>query len=143
MVCVPYRSKPMSLREAKLAAGFALGGFLPRKRCRTQAEQEAQEKRLRAEEDRLEAEIIGGDIDGFLCASDIKKTDLCWACGYIADLLCDYPMGRGKTCDLALCDEHAREIGQDRHLCLIHFAEFQKRALTDQIRPWPPKRGSR
>ena len=31
----------------------------------------------------------------------------CSVCGFMCDRLCDYPLGRGKTCSARLCDEHA------------------------------------
>ena len=54
--------------------------------------------------------------------------------------LCDWPMGRGKTCDLPLCPGHAREIGEDRHLCPIHHPMWTKQAGVARINPWPPRK---
>ena len=31
----------------------------------------------------------------------------CSSCGVLAEFLCDFPMGRGKTCDAPLCVDHA------------------------------------
>ncbi len=31
----------------------------------------------------------------------------CSCCRVIADYMCDYPMGKGKTCDAPLCADHA------------------------------------
>ena len=80
----------------------------------------------------------GGDM--FLCG-DIK-VDICHraGCGRAADLLCDHPMGRGKTCDLAMCPTHANGIGVELDLCEIHFREFAARAPTTKPNPWPPPR---
>jgi hypothetical protein len=44
----------------------------------------------------------------------------CRACICVADFLCDYPMGEGKTCDAPMCRKHAREVGPDRHYCPWH-----------------------
>jgi hypothetical protein len=41
-------------------------------------------------------------------------------CGRLADILCDEPVGAGKTCDMACCTHCAREIGEDQHLCPLH-----------------------
>lgn len=37
---------------------------------------------------------------------------------------CDWPFADGKTCDAPLCEYHARQIGEDRHLCAHHYAEW-------------------
>lgn len=47
------------------------------------------------------------------------------ACGHAADFLCDYPIGKGKTCDLALCGCCRESIGEERDLCRIHAAQFR------------------
>lgn len=43
-------------------------------------------------------------------------------CMAMSTLLCDHPLETGGTCDAPLCEEHANEIGPDRHLCGLHFA---------------------
>lgn len=55
-----------------------------------------------------------------------KGIQPCSECSFIADSLCDFPIGEGKTCDMALCDDHAHPIGPDRHLCPIHAAMFNR-----------------
>lgn len=56
---------------------------------------------------------------GFMCGSGITP---CGVCGRPADFLCDYPSGKGKTCDLPLCWEHAHPVQKDRQdLCLLHY----------------------
>ena len=84
-----------------------------------------------------EKRIVLPSLDGAFICGDF---DVC-ACGCVAEILCDYPMGRGKTCDIALCESCAREVGDDRHLCLLHWAEFKGKAKIDRVNPWPPKRG--
>jgi hypothetical protein len=60
----------------------------------------------------------------FMCGEDLDPDELplCSTpgCEYLADFLCDEPMGDGKTCDLPLCKEHATEVGEEVHLCPIH-----------------------
>jgi hypothetical protein len=58
----------------------------------------------------------------------------CDECGKCADYLCDFPMGRGKTCDHKLCDEHAHPLGSDRHLCPIHAAIYQGSGAMEPIK---------
>ncbi len=42
-----------------------------------------------------------------------------------ATLLCDWPMGGGRTCDTPLCEEHAAKIGSDSHLCPEHARSWR------------------
>lgn len=72
--------------------------------------------------------VIG---DMFFCGDGVKP---CGECTTIADCLCDWPMGAGKTCDALLCDRHAHPIGDDRHLCPIHAAVFQATGAMTPIR---------
>ena len=37
------------------------------------------------------------------------------------DFLCDYPVGDGKTCDYAMCEDHSYQIGEDLHYCQTHY----------------------
>ena len=41
---------------------------------------------------------------GFICGSGVQA---CVQCGTLAEYLCDYPLGRGKTCNAPLCQRHA------------------------------------
>lgn len=53
------------------------------------------------------------------------KYDLCSVCGFLAAFQCDYPLGKGKTCDAHLCQQHAIQQGpatEDRHFCPTHAA---------------------
>lgn len=75
----------------------------------------------------------------FICGDGIKPEPFC-RCGHTAEMLCDHPMGRGKTCDLPICWCCSKHVGDDLDLCLIHFAEFVKRTGVTQINPWPPRR---
>lgn len=61
-------------------------------------------------------------------------------CVHNSDFLCDYPVGRGKTCDLPLCYCCREHVGEELDLCLIHFAEFQKKSGRETVNPWPPPR---
>jgi hypothetical protein len=60
----------------------------------------------------------------FLCGSG-PVAPTC-RCGHLADLLCDWPIGKGKTCDLPLCSSCSVRIGDDQDLCLIHHNLFAK-----------------
>lgn len=51
-------------------------------------------------------------------------------CCAISSFLCDWVLVDGKTCDAPLCEEHARAVGPDRHLCPTHMA------LQRESAPW-------
>ena len=143
MPCHIVRTRPMTLREVKLAGGFPLGGWMDRRARRRPGESFAQvDARLSAEEDREERTTIidPGPGPAFMCGEDLEPAVPCSLCGFASENLCDHPMGRGRTCDLALCDVCAHQIGDDLHLCELHFREFQKKCGADRINPWPPRK---
>lgn len=95
-----------------------------------------------ADEDLVErrrAVIVEPNSTLIIFCGTIDPEPMC-ACGHTAEMLCDYPMGRGKTCDLPVCWCCSRSIGQDKDLCLIHHAEFVRKTGVARINPWPPKR---
>lgn len=47
------------------------------------------------------------DSGSWMCGTDIAAIRGCRVCDGLAEYLCDYPMGEGKTCDLDLCRIHA------------------------------------
>jgi len=51
-----------------------------------------------------------------VCGSGIQP---CSNCGEVADFLCDYPVGEGKTCDLHLCRKCRTHVGKF-DFCPIH-----------------------
>lgn len=64
-----------------------------------------------------------GENVGFICG-DLGEH--CSECGAVADNLCDYPVGDGKTCDRHICDEHSGQIGVDIHYCPTHKKHWDK-----------------
>lgn len=59
----------------------------------------------------------------------------CADCAAVGDLLCDYPVGDGKTCDRPMCDDHAHEIGPELHYCEAHYQmwrDFKDRGGVDE-----------
>ncbi len=71
------------------------------------------------------ARVLMGDAEtgydwGFMCGPGVKP---CAACSALADYQCDYPMGRGKTCDAYLCERHAISQGFPRDNQLKLFAD--------------------
>lgn len=55
-------------------------------------------------------------------------------CGRMGDLLCDYPVGDGKTCDAPLCKHHGQEVAPDTHYCPAHHIEWQKFVDEEGVR---------
>jgi hypothetical protein len=54
----------------------------------------------------------------------------CSCCAVIAEYLCDWPMGRGKTCDAPLCENHAIVQGRRPAMQLTLFGRDE--IVTDQ-----------
>ena len=60
----------------------------------------------------------------FLCG---KLGPHCSECSAPGDeALCDYPVGKGKTCDKKLCEVHAHEVAPNVHYCPGHLAQWEK-----------------
>lgn len=55
-------------------------------------------------------EVVEFSGEGFISGDAIQP---CGQCHYLAEYLCDWPMGKGKTCDAPLCDDHALPAGCD------------------------------
>lgn len=62
----------------------------------------------------------------FICGSELPQLDVCSDCGYVADILCDYPVGDGMTCDRNLCPFCAVEVAPDLHYCKPHFEMWKQ-----------------
>jgi hypothetical protein len=142
MTCQRINAPPMSLYEAKEAAGFEHGFTVDTMRREGDRLVRRTEEEMLAEAVAFERETMLEPLENLWMCGDGHPEPLC-ECGRITDLLCDYPMGRGKTCDKPMCAEHAFEIAEDKHLCLIHHAEFRGKAKAERINPWPPKRVAR
>lgn len=57
------------------------------------------------------------------CAAPFELNGKVVRCCAMSSYLCDFELANGKTCDAPICDEHARQIGPDRHLCPTHASE--------------------
>lgn len=53
------------------------------------------------------------------CVATIELEGKACRCMAISTILCDWPV-EGGTCSAPLCEEHAHQVGPDRHLCPIH-----------------------
>jgi len=48
----------------------------------------------------------------------------CAECSDVSENLCDFPVGKDKTCDRHLCHQHSNEIAPDLHYCTAHFKRW-------------------
>jgi hypothetical protein len=64
-----------------------------------------------------------GDVSVILCGDFGAH---CSDCGAVSDNLCDYPVGKGKTCDRKICDDHSKRVGLDIHYCPTHAKHWNK-----------------
>ena len=61
----------------------------------------------------------------FICGPNVEHIP-CKECGFYSDYLCDYPVGKEKTCDAKLCNDHAYEVAPNLHYCKSHYNEWIK-----------------
>lgn len=69
-------------------------------------------------------EIVFDGSEGWMCGEELRM-ELC-RCGYDSEYLCDFPIGDGRTCDIALCGECRTTIGEDLDLCRVHRGMWSK-----------------
>ena len=137
MTCNVFKSPPMTLREAKEIIGSSSEwpDFKPPKgMSEKQAEEWTRRERAAWEADHDAPMPDHGPI--FLCGDIVVP--VC-ACGVASDFLCDYPMGKGKTCDLPLCDSCRHSVDDDTDLCRIHRLGLRAKAGVETVNPWPPR----
>lgn len=79
------------------------------------------------------------DKDGkriFLCGDLGPKCNNS-ACNWTAEFQCDFPIAKGKTCDRYLCEDHAYQVGPDKHYCASHYNQHMKaRCKGDNVAPF-------
>lgn len=63
------------------------------------------------------------------CCGRIQIEGADHRCMAISSILCDWPV-EGGTCDAPLCEQHAHQVGPDRHYCRAHRA-LQLLAVKD------------
>jgi hypothetical protein len=52
----------------------------------------------------------------------------------VASFLCDYPVGKEKTCDRHICEDHAHEIAPNVHYCPSHYKAWQDFAASGGVK---------
>lgn len=65
-----------------------------------------------------------GVVRMFICGPELD-VDTCADCLDMGLLLCDFPVGDGKTCDRPMCEQHSHEIGQNLHYCEAHYKAWR------------------
>lgn len=72
----------------------------------------------------------------------------CADCADVSVNLCDFPVGKGKTCDRNLCERHSHLIGPDLHYCTGHhqkWLNFEQsggvKAELENVTPFKKERG--
>lgn len=62
-----------------------------------------------------------GKPTGIMCGGRRQARRLCKACGRdFATILCDFPVGKNKTCSAPLCRKCTTSVGPDRDYCPNH-----------------------
>jgi hypothetical protein len=72
-----------------------------------------------------------GDSWGVICG---RLGAHCVNCSTVSDILCDYPVGKGKTCDSNICDHCATEIAPNLHYCKAHTKEWEDFKLSGGVK---------
>lgn len=70
-------------------------------------------------------------LTGIVCGGPRAKK--CHYCAVPSTVLCDHPVGIGKTCDRPCCKTHSECVGPNRDYCLKH-AEFERKKKADAER---------
>ncbi len=73
---------------------------------------------------------LDNGTQAIICGGQVQK--VACHCGRVAKFLCDWkvPERHSGTCDRALCENHAKEVGRCKHLCPEHnqaWIAWQKR----------------
>ena len=69
--------------------------------------------------------VIRNETGERICIACGTLGDPC-VCGSISDILCDFPVAEGKTCDARLCNHCGQEVAPDIHYCPGHFAVWNE-----------------
>ena len=61
-----------------------------------------------------------GKVHAQINCKKSERPATCSICGFVADYLCDYPVGENKTCDAPMCIRHRNNIGEELDYCNTH-----------------------
>ena len=77
--------------------------------------------------------VVADGMVGFICVRGVRRRQ-CSSCKQRpASFECDFPLSgkkTGKTCDKAICEGCAAEVGPDRHFCPPHKAHADRVAAA-------------
>ena len=79
----------------------------------------------------------GDRYSGFACSRGKRarpKPCKTPGCAGVDEILCDWPTGAGKTCDLAICRRCAVRVGPNMDYCPAHYIE-SKGPANEESRP--------
>lgn len=68
----------------------------------------------------MACKIIQKDGTTMILCGKFKPQQYCAHCGGPANLLCDWPLPNGKTCDLPICPRCSTPDGPDKDYCKAH-----------------------
>lgn len=143
MTCNCFTPPPMTLREATDLISPGVGhewpgvaaDDLPRGMGQRQLEAWLRDRKRAWDHAHSSTESIAPPGPMFMCGGGLI-IPVC-ACGTQAEYLCDYPVGKGKTCDLNLCVHCRFALTPEKDLCSVHRAQV---AGVERVNPWPPPR---
>ena len=72
----------------------------------------------------------GDKSTAFICGS-VPRIRLC-GCDNVSDRVCDWKIGRKRTCDAALCAECTTSPAKNKDLCDWHANMWAKHAANKQ-----------
>jgi hypothetical protein len=65
-----------------------------------------------------------GDIVRVTCSRGQRSRPCTFpGCTKPGDLLCDFPVGDGRTCDRRICRRHGTRVGPNKDYCITHPRE--------------------
>lgn len=65
-----------------------------------------------------------GGASMIVCGS--QRIEVC-ACGQIGTRLCDWKLGKGRTCDASICDDCTTTPAKNKDLCKVHAKMWETR----------------
>jgi hypothetical protein len=78
-------------------------------------------------------------MTGFVCGPRLRIRKCACGSGLPADLLCDWKVGEGKTCDLQICRGCSISPAEDKDLCPGHAKAWKAwKAEKARLTPPPP-----
>ena len=74
------------------------------------------------------AKLPGGGVIITCGRGHVAKVCQVKDCHASGTQLCDWPIAKGRTCDLRMCSTHAHHVAHDVDYCQEHWAQREARA---------------